>query len=173
MSVSVSSWNAIIFSAVYMSWQLLYVSLPVCWHSLWYLRLCLEKVHGVHQLSSPAGDEEWKIRAGLQTVPEDDPSGQSQACYPGQQLPSSQVCSLPVHSNLLFQRADILSVGCCRTGLKFEWSVSLLLTSSNQRMITHISCFCMLGSSPLTQTGVICSETFIKQNAYMLYLSTV
>lgn len=50
-----------------------------------------EKVHGVHQLSSPAGDEEWKIRAGLQTVPEDDPSGQSQACYPGQQLPSSQV----------------------------------------------------------------------------------
>lgn len=53
-----------------------------------------EKVHGVHQLSPPAGDEEWKIRPGLQTVPEDDPSGQSQACYPGQQLPSPQVCSV-------------------------------------------------------------------------------
>lgn len=123
-----------------MSWQLLYMSLPVCWHSRWYLRLCLEKVHGVHQLSSPAGDEEWKIRAGLQTVPEDDPSGQSQACYPGQQLPSTQVCSVPVHSNLLFKRADIQSVGCCRTGLKFLWviSASVLFTSSNQTMIPQI-----------------------------------
>lgn len=50
-----------------------------------------EKVHGVHQLSSPAGDEEWEVRPGLQAVPEDDPSGQSQACHPGQQLPRSQV----------------------------------------------------------------------------------
>lgn len=50
-----------------------------------------EKVHGVHQLSSPAGDEERQIRAGLQAVPEDDPPGESQAGDPGQQLPSSQV----------------------------------------------------------------------------------
>lgn len=55
------------------------------------LYVCSEKVDGVHQLSSPAGDEEWKIRPGLQTVPEDDPSGESQAGHPGQQLPSSQV----------------------------------------------------------------------------------
>lgn len=57
------------------------------------LSLCIrsEKVHGVHQLSSPAGDEEWKIRPGLQAVPENDPSGKSQAGYPCQQLPSSQV----------------------------------------------------------------------------------
>lgn len=53
--------------------------------------ICSEKVHGVHQLSSPAGDEEWKICPGLQTVSEDDPSGKSQAGYPGKQLPSSQV----------------------------------------------------------------------------------
>lgn len=62
--------------------------------------LSLEKVHGVHQLSSPAGDEEWEIRPGLQTVPEDDPSGQSQACYPGQQLPSSQVGAVLIASSL-------------------------------------------------------------------------
>lgn len=53
--------------------------------------LCSEKVYGVHQLPSPAGDEKRKIRPGLQTVPEDDPSGKSQVGYPGQQLPSSQV----------------------------------------------------------------------------------
>lgn len=54
--------------------------------------VCIEKVHGVHQLPSPAGDEEWKIRPGLQTIPEDDPSGKSQAGHPGQQLPCPQVC---------------------------------------------------------------------------------
>lgn len=50
-----------------------------------------EKVHGVHQLPTPAGDEEWEICPGLQAVPEDDPSGKSQAGDPGQQLPCSQV----------------------------------------------------------------------------------
>lgn len=54
--------------------------------------VCAEKVHGVHQLQAPAGDEEWEIRPGLQTVPEDDPPGKSQAGHPGQQLPCSQVC---------------------------------------------------------------------------------
>lgn len=68
-----------------------------------------EKVHGVHQLSSPAGDEEWEIRPGLQTVPEDDPSGQSQACDPGQQLPSSQVCVVLIAASLQFERTDIKS----------------------------------------------------------------
>lgn len=53
--------------------------------------VCSEKVHRVHQLSSPVGDEEWKIRPGLQTVPEDDPPGKSQVGHPGQQLPSSEV----------------------------------------------------------------------------------
>lgn len=45
----------------------------------WMFDICdrLEKVHGVHQLSPPAGDEEWKVRPWLQTVPEDDPSGKS------------------------------------------------------------------------------------------------
>jgi hypothetical protein len=50
-----------------------------------------EKVDGVHQLPTPAGYEEWKVRAGLQAVPEDDPPGKSQAGHPGQQLPCSQV----------------------------------------------------------------------------------
>lgn len=67
---------------------------------LWGVFFPPEKVHGVHQLSSPAGDEEWEIRPGLQTVPEDDPSGQSQACYPGQQLPSSQVGAVLIASSL-------------------------------------------------------------------------
>lgn len=64
----------------------------------------LEKVHGVHQLSSPAGDEEWKICAGLQTVPEDDPSGKSQTGYPGKQLPSSQVYQAPTCTSTLSRR---------------------------------------------------------------------
>ena len=50
-----------------------------------------EKVDGVHQLPTPAGYEEWEVRAGLQAVPEDDPPGESQAGHPGQQLPRSQV----------------------------------------------------------------------------------
>lgn len=51
----------------------------------------LEKVHGVHQLPAPAGDEEWQVCPGLQAVPEDDPPGESQAGHPGQQLPGPQV----------------------------------------------------------------------------------
>lgn len=76
-----------------------------------------EKVHGVHQLSSPAGDEEWKIRPGLQTVPEDDPSGQSQACYPGQQLPSSQVCAVLIRTDIKVVALNAEHVHTC---VKFE-----------------------------------------------------
>lgn len=61
----------------------------MCCHSLFCV--CSEKVHGVHQLPSPAGDEEWKIRPGIQAVPEDDPSGKSQAGHLSQQLPCPQV----------------------------------------------------------------------------------
>lgn len=84
----------------------LVISVRVQWRSLDGSSVCggfffpPEKVHGVHQLSSPAGDEEWEIRPGLQTVPEDDPSGQSQACYPGQQLSSSQVGAVLIASSL-------------------------------------------------------------------------
>merc|ERR1712098_262991 len=59
-----------------------------------------EKVHGVHQLPSPAGDEEWEICPGLQTVPEDDPSGKSQAGHPGQQLPCSQEIEIEYYAML-------------------------------------------------------------------------
>lgn len=54
-----------------------------------YFFVCVEKIHGVHKLPSPTGDEEWKVCLGVQAVPEDDPSGESQAGYSGQQLPCS------------------------------------------------------------------------------------
>lgn len=59
------------------------------WHV--HIHIDTEKVLGVHQLPAPAGHEEWEVRPGIQAIPENDPSGQSQAGYPGQQLPCPQV----------------------------------------------------------------------------------
>merc|ERR1712098_315003 len=113
-----------------------------------------EKVHGVHQLSSPAGDEEWKVRPWLQTVPEDDPSGKSQAGHPGQQLPCSQnlrsstmlcwlrlVSTTTVETTLSLAQPVASTIGCAH----WQSSTLAILTSSGA---------CQISSSSLSRASL-------------------